>query len=332
MKPKSLLPLFYLVFSIGFAQLQNKYPNNYSDKNYKQLKYGFFQPNERSKKCPLLIYLHGYQATKAYDFSWYQEYFQKETPCYVLTPKSLGGPPKTAWGNSLMESLTPDFKTTIELIKEIIKNYNIDEDRIYLYGTSMGADGVFVALAEYPNMFAAATAICGYGSSKKASKHSQVPLWMFHGENDNVTPVDFSRKIYNQIQKNPNHKTRYTEYRCIGHDSWNEVNKETTVNTWLFSQVRNKKFKKPKTVKQPTLLIGDRYWKRHIKWEVPKDYGYLKNKVWHYNLYKNGKLITQTDKLEYLDIDISKKTSSFYVTVVNFYGEESAPSKTLIIN
>lgn len=331
MKKTALLCYFIFNSCFCFAQLQEKYPNNYTDKNYKGINYGFFKPDNLKEKKPLVIYLHGYQDTKSYDLTWYREYFQKENPCYVLTPKSLGGPPNTAWGNTLMNSLTPDFKTTMELINETIKNHNIDEDRIYIYGISMGGDGVYVALAEYPNKFAAAYVISGYGSAKKATKHAHVPLWIFHGSEDEVTPVDFSRNIANEIRKQPNNKVRYSEYKCVGHDSWVNVNKENTLNKWFFKQIRNHKFKKPGNVKKLSYFTGDRFWKRYIKWEKPNDRGYYKNKTWYYNLYKNGKLITQTDKLEFIDIDVSKKTSNYYVTIVNYYGIESNPSKTLTV-
>jgi len=324
--------LFFFVFGTCFSQLQNKYPENYSESTYKGLDYGFFQPTKTSKKHPLVIYFHGYKDTKSHELTWYKDFFQKENPCYVLTPKSLGEPSKSAWGNTLMKALTPDFKITMELIDKTIENHNIDLDRIYIYGVSMGGDGVHVALHEYPDKFAGAYIISGYGSAKKAAKYSNVPLWMFHGETDKVTPADFPRYIYQEIKKNPNHKTRYTEYKCIGHDSWKKTNKETTIEKWLFSQIKNKKFKTPEGVKKINVLMGDRFWKRYIKWEKPYYNGYLKNDVWHYNLYKNGKLLTQTDKLEYLDIDVTQKTSTFYVTVVNFYGKESAPSPNLVLN
>lgn len=323
--------LFFLVFGTCFSQVQNKYPDNYTETNYKGMDYGFFKPNKTTKKTPLVIYLHGYKDTKSHELAWYKDYFQKENPCFVLTPKSLGEPSKSAWGNTLMNDLTPDFKITMELIDQTIQDYNIDLDRIYIYGVSMGGDGVHVALHEYPDKFAGAYIISGYGAAKKAAKYSNIPLWMFHGETDDVTPVDFSRNIYQEIKKKLNHKTRYTEYKSIGHDTWKKTNKETTIEKWLFSQVKNREFKKPERINKINLLMGDRFWKRYIKWENPNANNSLKNKIWYYNLYKNGKILVQTDKLEYLDIDVTQKASTFYVTAVNLYGKESDPSPNLAL-
>ena len=49
----------------------------------------------------------------------------------------------------------------VELLDAIIKNYDVDEDRIYLTGLSMGGSGSWRLAADHPDRFAAVVPICG---------------------------------------------------------------------------------------------------------------------------------------------------------------------------
>ena len=52
-------------------------------------------------------------------------------------------------------------KMVIELIEYLIKEKNIDTDRIYIAGLSMGGYGTFELVSRRPDLFAAAVPICG---------------------------------------------------------------------------------------------------------------------------------------------------------------------------
>jgi predicted peptidase len=61
------------------------------------------------------------------------------------------------------------------------------------------------------------------------------PLWIFHGEEDDVVPVSYSRKIYNEIVRLGGTKVKYTEYPSVKHNSWENVSEEKDLSKWLFS-------------------------------------------------------------------------------------------------
>ena len=61
----------------------------------------------------------------------------------------------------------------------------------------MGGCGTWDLLSRYPNLFAAAFPIAGPPGDRKglAPLIKEVPIWVFHGDNDRVAPVESSRNI-----------------------------------------------------------------------------------------------------------------------------------------
>ncbi len=217
-----------------FAQLSKKY--DYSQQYYQSLRYGWFKPAhyDNKKLYPLIVYLHGSRDTVSRDNQWYQEAIQKEHPAFVLTPKCEEG--NQGWGNTWSKEHTIATARTLKLIDSLVSVYPIDRNRLYLYGISMGGFGVFSILAKEPGKFAAAYAICGGSDVKAANELLQTPLWIFHGDADDVVPVRLSRDVYNEMIKLGGTKVKYTEYAGVKHNSWENVALEKSLPSWLFGQ------------------------------------------------------------------------------------------------
>ena len=62
-----------------------------------------------------------------------------------------------------------------------------------------------------------------------------MPLWVFHGQRDDVIPVSESRNMIAAIRK-AGGQPKYTEYVLLAHDIWERVFSETELLPWLFSQ------------------------------------------------------------------------------------------------
>ena len=62
----------------------------------------------------------------------------------------------------------------------------VDLNRIYVMGLSMGGYGTWDAIQRRPDYFAAAVPICGGGDKSLAKKLIHIPIWAWHGEKDNV--------------------------------------------------------------------------------------------------------------------------------------------------
>jgi predicted peptidase len=238
---KVLKPIiFVIVFALAFhqakaQQLSEKY-KNYEEHYYKSLRYGLFKPAryDAKKSYPLIVYLHGSRDTVSRDLDWYQESIQKENPVFVITPKCEE--PNLGWGDTWHEGHTLAAAKTLNLADSLIKQYNIDTNRLYIYGISMGGFGTFSILAKEPGKFAAGYAICGGSSIHVAGKLLQTPLWIFHGEADDIVPVYLSRGIYKEIIRLGGKSVRYTEYPGVKHNSWEDVSQEKSLTPWLLAQ------------------------------------------------------------------------------------------------
>ena len=65
---------------------------------------------------------------------------------------------------------------------------DIDKNRIYVVGDSMGAFGTWDIVARQPGLFAAAITSSGNGPKNKLEEIKQTPLWAIHGIGDSTVP------------------------------------------------------------------------------------------------------------------------------------------------
>ncbi len=185
-------------------------------------------------KHPLLIYLHGkgndVLSKKALGFanacSKPENY--KDRPCLIYAPQC---PDENGWQGTTGVNL-------MKTLKDLIKNLPVDENRIYVVGYSMGGYGTFALLNENPKMFAAGIPIAGGAQVGVAKNLRRIPIWIWHGEKDDVVPPDQSRAIAKALEKVKTAK--YTEVPGGTHGIGGEVEKNAEVHTWLFAQTRGK--------------------------------------------------------------------------------------------
>ena len=63
--------------------------------------------------------------------------------------------------------------------RHIAGQYNIDPDRIYITGLSMGGFGTWGAVTRRPGLFAAAVPMSGYGNASDAASVRSIPFLVF---------------------------------------------------------------------------------------------------------------------------------------------------------
>ena len=236
LKITMLLLLCCLSFSQWtVAQVSEKY-KTYTQQYHRSLRYGLFTPRgyDSKKAYPLIVYLHGSTDTVSRNLVYYDDAVQNENPSFVITPKCEES--NLGWGSTWHESHTTAMIKTLSLVDSLATVYSIDKNRLYLYGISMGGFGVFSTLSKEPGKFAAAYAICGGSDIKAAPKLLGTPLWIFHGEMDDIVPVSLSRNTYKELIRLGGKKAKYTEYPGVKHNSWENVSKEKLLTAWLFAQ------------------------------------------------------------------------------------------------
>ncbi|HEY2722266.1 MAG TPA: phospholipase, partial [Chitinophagaceae bacterium] len=127
-----------------------------------------------------------------------------------------------------------------QLLDSLMSLSFADTNRIYIGGLSQGGMGVFDIIARYPNIFAAAFPICGAGKIATADKFAkQTSVWIFHGADDDVVPVYFSRQFYHRLKK-LSADVKYTEYPGVKHNSWVNAFEEKDLLSWIFSKSKLK--------------------------------------------------------------------------------------------
>ncbi len=303
-------------------------PKGYRQEYFKGMRYGFFVPQliRTDRAYPLIVYLHGKKDTVSWDLGWYHDPVQGEDPCFVLTPKSVAE--TQGWGSSWNPEHSGDMKKTLALMDSLIAAYPIDTNRLYIHGASMGGFGVFSVLAKEPGLFAAAYAICGGGDPSTAKSLAGTPLWIFHGSEDDIVPVTFSRSLYDAILRAGGRKVRYTEYAGVGHAAWTPAGQEPDLAPWLLAQVKGARHGGPAPVRnvQATLLEegGCR-----LSWDVPADTLGEDHRIWFYRVYKEGKALSDAGKSARVFVDTAGTAAdlrAYSVASVNYFFEESKAS------
>lgn len=95
------------------------------------------------------------------------------------------------------------------LLEEILKSYHIDTNRVYLTGFSNGGTGAFYDATLWPDRFAAVSSLMGAGLQFPGPEPPlpistiNLPLLFLHGEQDQIIPVDASRRTVEELHKMP---------------------------------------------------------------------------------------------------------------------------------
>ena len=89
--------------------------------------------------------------------------------------------------------------------KELLDTYldlpSVDRDRVYVVGLSMGGMATYDLAIRFPDTFAAAVPICGTVNPGRLADAVSVRFHIFHGDADNVVPIEGSREAYKALKK-----------------------------------------------------------------------------------------------------------------------------------
>ncbi len=248
--------------------------NTFNAPNGLQMPYRFFSPeNKQLKKIPLVIFLHGrgdrgsdngpqlYNNSGIFmnEMSLVAPNMQAHFPCYVLIPQCSAVTENEEWAKWIGNTPETPFKglgidgsykmndepsasgaAALALIEQTIKNPNIDSDRVYIIGKSMGGFGTWEFTSRRPELFAAAIPMAGFSDPEQLSRIKNIPYWIFHGDRDEYNPVAGSRKMY-ELLKAVGADVRYTEYAGANHgESFTRAFNQPELIPWLFSKNRKK--------------------------------------------------------------------------------------------
>ncbi|TLD69414.1 hypothetical protein FEM03_17360 [Phragmitibacter flavus] len=241
-------------------RLEKENPRRFQARTFehagREVRYRWFTPKSADGRLPLIITLHGSSGKGSDNLTqltggnatlsagvWASPESQAKHPCFVLAPQC---PPGEMWTHTaswtspdhpLAPQPAPALADVMALLDELLKTHPIDPTRIYLAGASMGGYGTWDWIVREPQRFAAAIPVCGGMPEGQAAQLKRLPLWIFHGENDNIVPVAESRRAFAEITAAGGHP-RYTEFAKGAHRISVYVWSDPKIAEWLFAQKR----------------------------------------------------------------------------------------------
>lgn len=208
------------------------------------LRYLLYLPKDYGKKqnakWPMILFLHGMgergnnlELVKKHGIPKIVEK-KEDFPFVVVSPQC---PINSMW-NMMVDELHA-------LVVDAVQRFNIDENRVYLTGLSMGGYGAWHLAAAYPDLFAAVVPICGgmihdKDVSEQIKGLKDMPIWIFHGAKDEAVPVENSKELYDALKKLGGN-VKITIYPDLGHDSWTVTYDNPALYKWLLKQKKQTK-------------------------------------------------------------------------------------------
>jgi predicted peptidase len=175
---------------------------------------------------PLIIYLHGgsqrgenLELLKGYGIPRLIE----EGKNYDFIIASPQCPDTTYWSQI-------DWFESLYL--ELNSKYRINTAKVFVTGISMGGFGTWHAAMDYPDLVKAIVPLCGgCNDSIDICKISHIPIWTFHGELDNLIPINETERLVNRLIK-CSANVKFTRLENQGHGIHYLYEKEDIYN-WL---------------------------------------------------------------------------------------------------
>jgi pimeloyl-ACP methyl ester carboxylesterase len=133
-------------------------------------------------------------------------------------------------------------KDVYEVLTDVEKRYPIDPDRVYLTGISMGGGGALWMALTRPDVWAAVAPVCPLpiaGIEDLAPNALNLPIRLFHGDQDPLAPVESSR-LWQRRLLDAGVPADYIEYPAVRHNAWDFAYKEESIFDWFARFRRNR--------------------------------------------------------------------------------------------
>lgn len=198
-----------------------------------------------------ILFLHGYGECGTNN--------QKQLT--VGLPKHMRQHPEQ-WPYVLIAPQKPVFNSDWEeheqavlyFLDEAAKRGLFDPDRLAITGLSQGGHGTIVLASTHPDRFVAAAPVCGYlrpifdeerqrinhpaatpdtpAYIEAAHKLSAMPIWFWHGNDDQVVPASESRSLHRALLE-LDADSQYTELPGVNHNSWDDAYTSQKLSNWF---------------------------------------------------------------------------------------------------
>lgn len=178
----------------------------------KEMEYALFVPStyDKAKKTPLMVALHGLYGNPRQMLGYRGLTDLAEKYGYILAAP-MGYNTRGWYGAKIPNNRKPEPENLSELsekdvmnVLEIVrKEYNIDSDRMYLMGHSMGGGGTWHLAIKYPDLWAGLAPIAPavFRPATNLEKIKHLPVILVQGDDDKLVPVATARRWAEQMKK-----------------------------------------------------------------------------------------------------------------------------------
>ncbi|MEG1666663.1 prolyl oligopeptidase family serine peptidase [Chryseobacterium sp.] len=182
-----------------------------------QIPYRFLTPKSHfvNQKYPLVITFHNStrigndneNQLEPFAKIWLRDEIYEKYPCYVVAPQFNKRSTNYEMNEQGVQISKPSNEVfaLLKLIKNLEKQYpNIDKNRIYLIGYSMGGSTAQNLMNLNPNTFAAVVSVAAVPDLSNLNKIKDKNIWLIHGKQDDENPYIGSVELYNKLSTNKN--------------------------------------------------------------------------------------------------------------------------------
>jgi len=233
-----------------------------------------------SRAWPVIMFLHGYNPANPPYVRWWavderhSPVADKHGVIYV-----------EAHGRGNSQYLGIGEQDVLRCLSEAKQRFNVDEDRVYLTGESMGGSGTWIISSRHPDVFAAVSPAFGGWDFRVASQSGysivprpdntpaelfvqeqqssfsgaegllNVPVFVSHGDSDQTVNVEFSRHAVHMLQR-WGYDVRFAEHPGRGHES---LNNSDEIADWMLAHQRVSSPRRVR-VRSGDLAAARAYW------------------------------------------------------------------------
>ncbi|MBQ6137120.1 MAG: esterase-like activity of phytase family protein [Kiritimatiellae bacterium] len=211
-------------------------------------------------KVPVVVFLHGYgqcgvdnsfTINEMTNIKSYLDGAGAPSGYKLLVPQC---PNDVKWADFSMNSTTCTFvdkpSSALVAVFDLLDSYaamaDVDANRIYVTGLSMGGHGTWDAICRRPDFFAAAMPCCGGGDPACAADIAHVPVLAVHNRGDPTIPCEQTEGIVTALRALGS-DVIFEKLENNTHDAWTTCYSRTDDVTagapnhrfvWLFAQNR----------------------------------------------------------------------------------------------
>jgi len=154
-------------------------------------------------------------------------------------------------------------KDVYDMLADVERRFPVDEDRVYLTGISMGGAGALRLALTRPDVWAAVAPVCplpGGEVEELAANGLQLPIRLFHGDQDPMVSVESSRAWQRRLQdKGVN--ADYIEFPGVRHNAWDLAYRNGAIFDW-FAKFRRNRFPDRVRFVTRSYRYSSAYWVR----------------------------------------------------------------------